>query len=102
MACSVFDRDCFKVKIRDTFDRLDRENNNDFAKIAEKLAAAAGNTSNGTLRRPEVDAFVRQSGTTDGKGFVHDKVVKGVLDKIDLDRDGAITAQEWARRPRGD
>ena len=99
MACGI-NRECIEQGIRSTFERIEKQNGGDFKRIEAQLAAAAGRTANGIIERDEVDAFIKISGTTEGKGWVHQRVVSGALNQLDRNRDGAITMQEWHARQR--
>lgn len=95
MACGI-DRSCIEGKLRQS---IAAEGGN-FDAIEKKLAAQTGRASDGKLDAADLDQFVRGSGATSGSGFIHNRVVQGILGAIDKNGDKAISAAEWAQRQK--
>ncbi len=99
MACGL-SRSCIEQRMTTYLRRIEREAGGSFTRMESLIAKAAGTRADGVINRDEISYVARASGATSGSGFVHKRVVGRVLDALDQNRDGVISAREWMNRHR--
>ncbi len=95
--CGV-NRACIESGIRATFERYDRESNNDFAALEARVARERHVAPDGQLDRNDIDHLVGVSGTSNF--ITRGPIVNGIMGEVDSDRSGGISAREWMNRRR--
>ena len=108
MSCGI-NRGCIENAIKDYFRSLeshaprDADNATVFGAMEAELLRRMGRPQQDAdliLTENEISYIAHHSGATDGSGFIHNRVVSGMMDAFDKNNNGRINVREYFQRRR--